>query len=69
MHFMIPSQRKAAVKPGCLKIIMDGVVIPDKDITMAAAQLDMNKMYTVAARERTEWQLHAVIDSTGLVIE
>ena len=32
------------------------VVIPDKDTTIAAAQLDMNIMYTVAARERSKWQ-------------
>ena len=69
MRFMIPSQQKATVKPGCPKIIMDGVVIPDKDITMAAAHLDITMMYAVAVRERTEWQCQAVMDSTGLVIE
>ncbi|KAK0507050.1 hypothetical protein JMJ35_010508 [Cladonia borealis] len=69
MRFIIPSQRNATLKPGYPNIIVDGVVIPDKDIPMAAAQLDITMTYTVAVKERTEWQWQAVMDSTGLVIE
>ena len=49
-RLMIPSQRKAVVKAGYSEIIMDGVEIPDKDITMAAAQLGITMLYAVAVR-------------------
>ncbi len=57
------------MKPGYPKIITAELVLLDKGINPAAAQLDIIMICALAATERTEWQWQAVMDAVGLVIE
>ncbi len=66
---IILSQIKAAMKPGYSKIIVNEIVLPDKGMTLTAAQLDITMMSAMAATERTERQWRAIMDAAGLVIE
>ena len=66
---IILSQIKAAMKPGYSKIIINEIVLPDKGMTLTAAQLDITMMCAMAATERTERQWRAIMDAAGLVIE
>ena len=57
------------MKPGYSKIILNELVLPDKGMSLTAAQLDITMMAVLAATERTERQWRELIDSVGLRIE
>ena len=66
---IILSKLKASMKLGYSKIIINEMVLPDKGITLTAAQIDITMMCALAATERTEGQWRQIIDSAGLMIE
>ena len=57
------------MKPGYSKIILNELVLPDKGMSLTAAQLDITMMAALAATERTERQWRELIDPVGLRIE
>ena len=66
---IILSQLKASMKLGYSKIIINEMVLPDKGITLTAAQIDITMMCALAATERTEGQWRQMMDSAGFIIE
>lgn len=66
---LILSHLASAMTPGYSKIILNELVLPDKNCGLIPAQLDIAMMAELAAAERTERQWREVVDSAGLKIE
>lgn len=49
-------------------ILLDDMVLPEKDATWRATQLDMTMMAGLAAMERSETQWYELMDRAGLEI-
>lgn len=55
-RIVILSQRRAGMKPGYPKTIIDEIALSFKGTTLTAAQLSITMMCALAASECTEWQ-------------
>jgi hypothetical protein len=65
----ILTQIKLAMRPGYSRILLNELVLPDKGMSLTAAQIDITMMAALAATERTERQWRELINSVGLKIE
>ena len=57
------------MKPGCSKILLNEMVVPDKGAEIVATQVDMVMMAVLGACERTESHWRKLIEEAGLEIE
>jgi demethylsterigmatocystin 6-O-methyltransferase len=50
------------------RVLIDDMVLPNENVHWQAAQLDLAMMSSLASKERTDEQWHALIDAAGLQI-
>ena len=58
-----------AMRPGYSKILLNEVVLPDKDCPPEFASADINMMSVLAGIERTQTHWIELIESAGLKVE
>ena len=57
------------MKPGYSKILLNEMVVPDKEADIVATQVDMIMMAALAACERSESHWKSLMEAAGLKIE